>query len=214
MLFGAVHIGRKNGLNDPSGASQGINTGKVIRSAMEKNNIKAAVICGDWNPYWDEATKGFLDQFEQTQLSRCYDEGCDNEIQCVGVGGEFSNVCKDPSPAWVADDHPVAAVQVQFQPTSAMLAGKAAGSTCPGSHSTCAGDECCPGIPETGNTTFPCPSAHPTFSKCGAQWATCPGTGDRCRGNQCCPGIPASNNKTFPCPIADPSYGLCEGSLQ
>jgi len=212
IIFGAVHLGRKHGPNDPTGASQGANVGKVIRSAMEKNSIKAAIICGDWNPYWDEATKAFMQQFDKAQSStRCFEEGCDDEIQCVGVGGEFSDVCKDPSPAWVADDHPVAAVQVQF---TATIQGEAAMSTCPGSLNACESDYCCPGIPETGNATFPCPSASPTRSECGAQWAACPGTGNHCRGNQCCPGIPASNNMTFPCPIADPGYGLCEGSLQ
>jgi len=117
MIFGAVHLGRRHGPQDPSGASQGKNTGETIKSAMQKNDVDVAIVCGDWNPYWDEATKAFEEVFEgYKSVSRCYDVGCDNEIHCVGVGGVFSNSCKDAGIGWVANDHPVAAVSTLFTP--------------------------------------------------------------------------------------------------
>mmetsp|Transcript_22146 Transcript_22146/g.55424 ORF Transcript_22146/g.55424 Transcript_22146/m.55424 type:complete len:302 (+) Transcript_22146:94-999(+) len=37
---------------------------------------------------------------------------------------------------------------------------------CPGSGKMCSGDQCCPGVPETDNISFPCPSAAPSFQGC------------------------------------------------
>merc|ERR1740139_1776544 len=39
--------------------------------------------------------------------------------------------------------------------------------TCPGSTRRCAGNQCCPPIPESGGHTFPCPSAFEVFHGCG-----------------------------------------------
>merc|ERR1719454_1624890 len=37
---------------------------------------------------------------------------------------------------------------------------------CPGSSSMCAGDQCCPGTKDSGEKTFPCPSASDKYSSC------------------------------------------------
>ena len=37
---------------------------------------------------------------------------------------------------------------------------------CPVSSKTCAGNQCCPGIDETDNKTFPCPSADEGWNQC------------------------------------------------
>jgi hypothetical protein len=94
---------------------------------------------------------------------------------------------------------------------------------CPGSGISCQGNECCPGIPESGGATFPCPSADSDYDGCTRDTkvedcrafckyhdhVSCPGSGVGCQGNECCPGIPETNHASFPCPNADASYQKC-----
>merc|ERR1719188_1846478 len=136
--------------------------------------------------------------------NRCMGNQC-----CPGIpeNGGKTFPCPIADPAYskcTTNEIPMVLVQ------AARSAGKKdEQSTCPGSTNACAGDQCCPGIAATGEKTFPCPTAHPTYGKCAVDWAECPGSGNQCRGNQCCPGIPESGGKTFPCHIADTAYSNC-----
>jgi len=87
-------------------------------------------------------------------------------------------------------------------------------AVCRGSGQSCEGNQCCDGVPETGNMTFPCPTADPDFYECQVDMALCPGTMKRCVGNECCPRYDGSDNKTFPCPAADPEWDGCETGIK
>ncbi|CAK0888437.1 unnamed protein product [Prorocentrum cordatum] len=94
--------------------------------------------------------------------------------------------------------------------------------TCPGSNTSCAGNQCCPRTPgqHGGDKTFPCPSADAGWDGCEtgvaalvqADTVTCPGSNTSCAGNQCCPRTPGQHggDKTFPCPSADAGWDGCE----
>merc|ERR1712060_180922 len=101
------------------------------------------------------------------------------------------------------------------QTSAAALVQKKRSVDCPGNLGRkCSGNQCCPGIPETGGKTFPCPDAASGWNQCetGVQTSAaalvqkqrsvdCPGNfGRKCSGNQCCPGTPETGGKTFPCP--------------
>merc|ERR1719471_2654235 len=92
---------------------------------------------------------------------------------------------------------------------------------CPGSGVGCSANSCCPGVPESGDQTFPCPGSDPGWNGCqtvpptpeptppttpvrpGAPPGVCPGSGVGCSANSCCPGMPESGDQTFPCPGSD-----------
>ncbi|CAK0798513.1 unnamed protein product [Prorocentrum cordatum] len=105
--------------------------------------------------------------------------------------------------------------------TSALLQSRAsrfgatlARTTCPGSNTSCAGNQCCPRTAgqHGGDKTFSCPSADAGWDGCEtgvaalvqADTVTCPGSNTSCAGNQCCPRTPGQHggDKTFPCPSA------------
>merc|ERR1719343_785432 len=116
---------------------------------------------------------------------------------------------------------------------------KGAHVKCPGSGNMCAGDQCCPRTKESGEKTFPCPSASKDFAKCenntkvsncvkkamlvedsgsdscekGAH-VKCPGSGNMCAGDQCCPRTKESGEKTFPCPSASKDFAKCENNTK
>jgi len=89
------------------------------------------------------------------------------------------------------------------------LAGPAV--RCALSSTMCAGNQCCPGVAQTGYKTYPCPSADLGFTGCEApapdqgQAKPVPQgqcqDGTACVAGQCCPGIKTTGYKTYPCPV-------------
>merc|ERR1712087_10264 len=107
--------------------------------------------------------------------------------------------------------------------------------SCPGSGEQCKGNQCCPRTKESGDKTFPCPSANSTYTGCESDTklsncrqaallenghctvetsVSCPGSGEQCKGNQCCPRTKESGDKTFPCPSANSTYTGCESDTK
>merc|ERR1719401_2658666 len=105
---------------------------------------------------------------------------------------------------------------------------------CPFGGVMCAGNQCCPRANETGNKTYPCPTATEGWNGCegslpeavpfGAMFAQrrakndtmhvmCPYSAVMCAGNQCCPRANQTGGKTYPCPTATEGWNGCEGSL-
>mmetsp|Transcript_68286 Transcript_68286/g.158486 ORF Transcript_68286/g.158486 Transcript_68286/m.158486 type:complete len:281 (+) Transcript_68286:47-889(+) len=93
---------------------------------------------------------------------------------------------------------------------------------CPGSHHTCAGNQCCPGVNGTGSTV--CPSAEYGWDDCdlpkafecvqpkcevGAKVLCAPDSNPHafCAGNECC----GNANGSFVCPSADRDWNQCDG---
>jgi hypothetical protein len=91
----------------------------------------------------------------------------------------------------------------------------------------CAGNQCCPRAPETGDLTYPCPSADANFAGCENNTVSFLGVGlasrepehvlctysdTWCAGNQCCPRAAETGDLTYPCPSADVNFTGCENN--
>jgi len=100
------------------------------------------------------------------------------------------------------------------------LGAEAAHVPCPVSGVMCSGNQCCPGVTESGYKTFPCPSAFEGWNGCAGSLpapTVSPTLGPlphcACSGNQCCPGVAESGGKTYPCQTADADWDGCETGL-
>jgi len=83
---------------------------------------------------------------------------------------------------------------------------------CTHSNDTCAGAQCCPGSPQSGNKSYPCPSAPEGWKGCETDDeppARCPHSDHQCSFDQCCPGTDETSGKTYPCPLS-PGFQGCE----
>merc|ERR1719401_1339057 len=103
---------------------------------------------------------------------------------------------------------------------------------CPFGGVMCAGNQCCPRANETGDKTYPCPTATEGWNGCegsvpeavpymlaqrkaknDTMHVMCPYGGVMCAGNQCCPRTNVTGDKTYTCPTATEGWNGCEGSL-
>jgi len=99
---------------------------------------------------------------ENEKVKCCYEE------ECKHCSGEQCQRCKQDK-CCSGDFSWVAECQTPTQKPPAPTCTTGDSVQCPGSDAYCAGNQCCPGIPQSNSLPFPCPSADVDFVGCPSQ---------------------------------------------